>query len=95
MNGQIEKIIPAGQERLPSAALGYAAGGATRIDIEDPSGRMTVEPFFEILVVPRHPAPITLRPGQTMALRFETSPRTLLAQGWRGLLQLFQRRLKG
>ena len=96
LNGQIEKIIPAGQERLPSAALGYGAGGATRIDLEDPSGRMAAEPFFEILVVPASPeAIITLRPGQTMALRFETSPRTLIGQGWRGLLQLFQRRLAG
>jgi putative peptide zinc metalloprotease protein len=96
LKGQIEKIIPAGQERLPSAALGYGAGGATRIDLEDPSGRRAVEPFFEILVTPASPeANVTLRPGQTMALRFETSPRTLLTQGWRGLLQLFQRRLQG
>ena len=55
-----------------------------------------MEPFFEILVVPVSPkANVTLRPGQTMALRFETAPRTLLTQGWRGLLQLFQRRLQG
>ncbi len=95
MKGRIEKIIPAGQERLPSAALGYAAGGATRTDIDDPSGRRTVAPFFEILVVPASPEGIVLRPGQTMALRFETSPRTWIAQGWRGLLQLFQRRMQG
>lgn len=90
--GRIDKIIPAGQERLPSAALGYAAGGATRIDLEDSTGRQTVEPFFEILVVPSLPEATTLRPGQTMALRFGTSPKTLLSQVWRGLLQLFQRR---
>ncbi len=95
LNGAIEKIIPAGQERLPSAALGYTAGGATQIDLEDPSGRQTVEPFFEILVVPASSETVTLRPGQTVTLRFETSPRTLLAQAWRGLLQVFQRRLPG
>ena len=30
-----------------------------------------------------------------VSVRFETSPRTLIGQGWRGLLQLFQRRLAG
>ena len=95
LQGRIEKIIPAGQEQLPSAALGYTAGGATRIDLDDPSGRQTVEPFFEILVVPAPSGMVTLRPGQTLALRFETSPRTLLTQAWRGWLQLFQGRLPG
>ncbi len=93
--GRIDHIIPAGQERLPSAALGYSAGGSTRIDIEDPSGLRAAEPFFEILVVPSQGEALTLRPGQTTVLRFETAPRTMLAQGWRGLLQLFQGRFQG
>lgn len=93
--GRIDRIIPAGQERLPSAALGYSAGGSTRIDLDDPSGLRAAEPFFEILVVPSLGDTLTLRPGQTTVLRFETSHRTLLAQGWRGLLQLFQGRFQG
>jgi putative peptide zinc metalloprotease protein len=92
LTGRIQKIIPAGQEQLPSAALGYAAGGATRIDQEDSSGRRAAEPFFEILVAPSATASVALRPGQTMALRFETAPKPLFAQGWRTLLQLFQKR---
>lgn len=92
--GRIETVVPAGQERLPSAALGYSAGGSTRIDLEDPTGRRAAEPFFEILVAPSIPESITLRPGQSMALRFETSPKPLLVQGWRSLLQLFQRRFQ-
>ena len=92
ITGTIEKIIPAGQEQLPSAALGYTAGGATRIDLEDTTGRRAAEPFFEILVVPSLIPAVALRPGQTMALRFETSPKPLLVQGWRTLLQLFQKR---
>jgi putative peptide zinc metalloprotease protein len=92
--GQIERIIPAGQERLPSAALGYAAGGSTQIVLDDPSGRRTAEPFFEILVVPALREPARVRPGQTMVLRFETSPKPLLVQGWRTLLQLFQQRFQ-
>jgi putative peptide zinc metalloprotease protein len=94
MEGRIETIIPAGQERLPSAALGYAAGGSTQTDMEDPSGRRTAEPFFEILVAPSLPETGGVRPGQTMVLRFETSPKSLLAQGWRTLLQLFQQRFQ-
>ncbi len=92
--GRIETIIPAGQEKLPSASLGYAAGGSTRIDLEDPTGRQAAEPFFEILVVPSIPETMILRPGQTMALRFETSPKPLILQGWRSLLQLFQKRFE-
>jgi putative peptide zinc metalloprotease protein len=92
LSGRIETIIPAGQERLPSAALGYAAGGATRIDLDDPSGRQAAEPFFEILVTPAFSKSMTLRPGQTLLLRFETTAKPLLVQGWRTLLQLFQRR---
>ena len=93
IGGRIEKIIPSGQEQLPSAALGYAAGGSTRIDVLDPTGRIAAEPFFEILVIPAIPDAVTLRPGQTMALRFETSPKPIFEQGWRSLLQVFQRRI--
>jgi putative peptide zinc metalloprotease protein len=92
--GRIETIIPAGQGRLPSAALGYAAGGSTQINLEDPSGRRTAEPFFEILVVPTRREIGRVRPGQTMVLRFETLPKPLLAQGWRTILQLFQQRFQ-
>jgi len=92
--GRIEKIIPAGHERLPSAALGYSAGGSTQIDLEDPSGRRATEPFFEILVVPFLQEATVVRPGQTVLLRFETPSKPLLLQGYRSLLQLFQRRFQ-
>ncbi|MDJ0784486.1 MAG: PqqD family peptide modification chaperone [Desulfosarcinaceae bacterium] len=92
LTGRIQTIIPAGQEQLPSAALGYAAGGGTRIDLSDDSGTRSAEPFFEILVAPDDPAAVGLKPGQTMALRFETTPKPLAVQGWRSLLQLFQKR---
>ena len=94
LTGRIETILPAGQERLPSAALGYAAGGSTQVNLEDRSGRQTAEPFFEIRVVPSLAEADRVRPGQTMVLRFETLPKPLLAQGWRSFLQLFQRRFQ-
>jgi len=92
LSGRLQRIIPAGQEQLPSAALGYAAGGGTRIDHADTTGTLAAEPFFEILVAPDEPLSFDLRPGQTMALRFETTPKPLVFQGWRALLQLFQQR---
>jgi len=94
IEGRIETIIPAGQSRLPSAALGYAAGGSTQIALEDPEGRQTAEPFFEIVVAPRASDANQLKPGQTMILRFATSPKPLLVQSWKRLLQLFQRRFQ-
>jgi putative peptide zinc metalloprotease protein len=92
--GRIETIIPAGRTRLPSAALGYGAGGATQTTAEDPEGRQTSEPFFEIVVVPELSAAHRLRPGQTMILRFESTSRPLIVQFWRALRQLFQRRFQ-
>jgi putative peptide zinc metalloprotease protein len=94
LTGRIETIVPAGHEQLPSAALGYAAGGSTRVDLEDPAGRKAAEPFFEILVAPSPQGASAIRPGQTMVLRFETSPKPLILQGWRALLQIFQRRFQ-
>ncbi len=94
LSGRIEMIIPAGQQELPSAALGYAAGGATQVDLQDPSGKRTAEPFFEILVVSDSPDNRMMRPGQTMVLRFDTMPKPLLEQFWRSLLQLFQKRFQ-
>jgi putative peptide zinc metalloprotease protein len=92
--GRLEMILPAGYERLPSAALGYAAGGSTQNDMQDSSGRLAAEPFFEILVVPSLQQDTLMRPRQRVVLRFETLPKPLLVQGWRALLQLFQARFQ-
>jgi putative peptide zinc metalloprotease protein len=94
MAGRIDTVIPAGQQRLPTAALGYTAGGATRIDVKDPSGRQTAEPFFEIVVRPAFAGAERVLPGQTMVLRFETVPKPLCVQIWRSLQQVFQKRFE-
>jgi putative peptide zinc metalloprotease protein len=92
--GRIETILPAGHEHLPTAALGYAGGGSTQIDLQDSSGQRAAEPFFEILVVPSHQGTMAMRPGMRAILRFETLPKPLIVQGWRALLQLFQSRFQ-
>ncbi|MBW1699846.1 MAG: efflux RND transporter periplasmic adaptor subunit [Deltaproteobacteria bacterium] len=94
LEGRIETIIPAGTEQLPSAALGYAAGGSTQIDPEDPSGRRAVEPFFEIWVIPSIEGRKIFLPGQTVVLQFDTSAKPVIVQLWRTLLQVFQRRFR-
>jgi putative peptide zinc metalloprotease protein len=98
LTGTIEQIMPAGFQRLPSAALGYAAGGATQVAIDDTSGTATVEPFFEVHIRPDdigpdHPAP-ALWSGQRVEVRFQMPSRPLVVQWWRALRQLVQRRFQ-
>lgn len=90
--GTVREIWPAGRRDLPSPALGIHGGGETRTDAGDATGKKSEENFFEIRVSPQREALAGLLPGQVVVLRFETNPRPLLAQGWRALLQLFQRK---
>ena len=76
--------------------MGYLAGGATRVALDDESGTSTVEPFFEIqieLTESGH-GQVELWSGQRVVVRFEMPARPLLAQWWRALRQLIQRRFQ-
>ncbi len=90
MTGRVIDVFRTGSRQLPSAALGYAAGGRLEIDPRDPKGTRTTEPFRTILVAPD--AGGELRPGQRVVARFALPPKPLAAQAWRGLLRLLQRR---
>ncbi|HEX7008633.1 MAG TPA: HlyD family efflux transporter periplasmic adaptor subunit, partial [Phycisphaeraceae bacterium] len=93
--GAIERILPAGQRRLPSPALGRPSGGAVAVSPEAEAGDVTAEPFFEVRIRPDDPpagAPPLLA-GQRVVVRFELPPRPMLAQVWQSLRQLMQRRL--
>lgn len=98
LRGTIKKILPAGQERLPSAALGYAVGGSMATEPGDEKGIKTAERFFEIHIEPivsegaEHKESVRLFSGQRVIVRFETPPKPLMAQWWRSLLQMLQRR---
>jgi putative peptide zinc metalloprotease protein len=92
LGGKISKIIPAGQEKLPSAALGYAAGGSVETLPEDQQGTKTAEPFFEIQIRPDRDSGVRLLSGQLVVARFSLSPKPLLVQWWRVIQQLVQRR---
>ncbi len=92
LGGRIVKILPAGQEQLPSAALGYAAGGPIQTAADDRHGTKTTERFFEIRIVPD--ASAGLLSGQRVVVRTEMPSRPLIFQWWQMALRFFQRRFQ-
>lgn len=92
LTGRIEKILPAGQEVLPSQALGYAVGGWMPTLLQDPNGVRTAEKFFEIRIAPDPGSPVRLLCGQRVIARVEMPAKPLGLQWWQSLRQLFQRR---
>ncbi len=92
---EIEEIFPAGSEMLPSAALGYAAGGRMPVRPDDPEGMRAAEPFFDVLLRPEAEAIERLRPGQVVVVRVDLETKPLYRRWKRQLLQLVMRRLRG
>ena len=92
LTGQIEKIFPAGQEVLPSEALGYAVGGSIPTLSRDPGGVRAAEKFFEVRIRPNPDSSIRLLTGQRVVARIQMPSKPLVVQWWRSLRQLFQRR---
>lgn len=100
LTGNVRRVLDAGQRDLPSAALGYVAGGTMRVSYEDQSGRRAAEPFFEIHVEPESEATagdtqadrLPLRTGQRVVVRFTMGRAPLLAQWYRDVRQMIQRR---
>ncbi|MEA3368598.1 MAG: efflux RND transporter periplasmic adaptor subunit, partial [Planctomycetota bacterium] len=92
--GRVEQFLPAGRDRLPSAALGFAAGGPIATRPDDQSGTRTAERVFEIHVRPQPSETVRLLAAQRVVIRFTTPAKPLAAQGWRLLLQTLQRRFQ-
>ena len=92
LTGQIEKIFPAGQEELPSEALGYGVGGSMPTLPQDSRGLRTAEKFFEIRIRPNPDSSVLLLTGQRVVARIKMPSKPLAFQWWRSLRQLFQRR---
>jgi len=85
-------VRPAGSVNLPSAALGYLAGGPVATSPEDRRGLRAAERFFEVHVAPDQAAAGRLLSGQRVVVRFNMPEKPLALQWWRALRQLFQRR---
>lgn len=92
--GRIERVLPAGEEILPSAALGYLGGGEIAIAQDDPRGTTAAEPFFEVVLRPDDDSWTGLQSGQRVVLRFTFEHRPWVVQWLRTLRQLFQKRFQ-
>ncbi|HUS46891.1 MAG TPA: PqqD family protein [Phycisphaerae bacterium] len=88
--GTIVQRPQAGQEELPSAALGYQAGGKVQTAMEDPTGRKSQERFFPFLIAPDKDTDVRLLPGQRVVVRFTMPSEPLLVQWWRSLLRIIK-----
>lgn len=87
------KVVPGGQQTLPSAALGWAAGGEIPVaSANDNSGSKTVEPFFEVRGDLTEGKDVVLLDGRSGKIRFKLSPEPLLPRWTRSLWQLLQKR---
>lgn len=84
------KVVPGGQLRLPSPALGWMGGGDVPVRPSHPDE--ATEPFFEVhatlVPVPR----VALLQGCSGAIRFALPSEPLLPRWWRRLRQLLQKR---
>ncbi|GAG48976.1 unnamed protein product, partial [marine sediment metagenome] len=87
VGGRIKQFLPAGVDRLPSPALSFPAGGPIATKPDDPTGTRTAERVFEIQVTPDPSDDVRLLAGQRVVIRFETTPKPLLSQAKRALLQ--------
>jgi putative peptide zinc metalloprotease protein len=92
LSGEIKNILPAGQQKLPYQAMGYAVGGSMPTLMDDPKGLETAEKFFEVHIKPNFNEPDQLRPGQRVVARIQMPDKPLAIQWWRSIRQLFQRR---
>ena len=86
------KVIPFQHERLPSAALGWGAGGDIPVSGKDDQGLQTVEPFFRIYADLEPPRQAVLNHGHSGQIRFIQRSEPLLSQLVRKVRQFFQKR---
>jgi len=85
-------LIPGKQTLLPTAALGWNAGGPVKVAASDPDGLKTDEPYFKAIASVSAGTPATMLYGQTGFIRFTTGSEPLLVQGWRRFRQMLQQR---
>ena len=86
-------VVPGGQNMLPSAALGWAAGGEVPVSADDNSqGDKSAEPFFEVIGTVKSPNGVQLLDGRSGKVSFRLAPEPLLPRWTRALWQLLQKR---
>ena len=83
--------IPAGQDDLPSAALGVAGGGSMGIKSDDQAGSQATEPYFQVRGRIQNSKGATLQHGQRGIARFPLPKIPLMSQWSHAVRQFFQR----
>jgi putative peptide zinc metalloprotease protein len=100
LSGQAEKVlnildytfIPYEHETLPSAALGWGAGGEVAVSDSDESGLQTAEPFFQIYAGLVQVPEVTFLHGRSGYIHFRLPSEPLFTQWFRSFRQLVQKR---
>jgi putative peptide zinc metalloprotease protein len=91
LRASVERLVPAGQLQLPSAALGTAGGGEIPVDPTDPKGLRPLDALFQVdLRLPRSIRNPHI--GVRAYVRFEHGTMPLALQWYRQLRQLLLRR---
>lgn len=91
LKAEIERIVPAADLNLPSAALGTAGGGVVAVDSTDPDGLRALESLFQLdLSLPEEVNDPHI--GGRVYVRFEHGSMPLAMQWYRSLWQLFLRK---
>lgn len=91
LHAEIERLVPAGQLKLPTAALGTAGGGEIPVDPTDPEGLHPLDAIFQVdLRLPQ--AVRNPHIGIRAYVRFEHGTMPLAMQWFRQLRQMLFRR---
>jgi putative peptide zinc metalloprotease protein len=88
------RIIPSQQHVLPSAALGWPAGGDIETDPKDTTGLQAKSPFFIVSAELTPDGPVYLAQRRSGEIRFSAAWEPLLTQALRRVRQLFQERVR-
>lgn len=92
LKADIERIVPAADLNLPSAALGTADGGVIPVDPTDPDGLRALESFFQVdLSLPEEEVKVP-HIGERVFVKFEHGTMPLAMQWYRRLRQLLLRK---
>ncbi len=86
------KVIPFQHEQLPSAVLGWGAGGDIPVSGKDDQGLQTLEPFFQIYADLEPSRQAILNHGHSGQIRFVQQAEPLLNRLLRKARQFFQKR---
>jgi putative peptide zinc metalloprotease protein len=91
VKGELQREVPGGTMRLPTAALGVMGGGRFAVDPRDPDGRATIERVFEMEVSLGNEVPAEYL-GRRMHVRFDHGYEAVGFQVYRALRQVFLKR---